>query len=118
MVTLAAAVLVALVPQDEGRLKESWPKLVEAWKAVEAYKAPAEPGLLDDELLKVAAKLHAAFDSAGLFSASRRKGCAASPNRVISRMALSRSSMDSLPSFPICSRIAFACSSVARAGSG
>jgi len=69
MITLAAAVLVALVPQDEGRLKESWPKLVEAWKAVEAYKAPAEPGLLDDELLKVAAKLHAAFESAGLFAA-------------------------------------------------
>ncbi|HZL72567.1 MAG TPA: hypothetical protein VFC86_08910, partial [Planctomycetota bacterium] len=68
MFTLAAAVLVAFVPQDEGRLKESWPKLVEAWKAVEAYKAPAEPGLLDDELLKVAAKLHAAFDSAGLFA--------------------------------------------------
>jgi hypothetical protein len=69
MTALAAALLVALVPQDEARLKESWPKLVEAWKAVEACKAPAETAMLDDELLKVAAKLHAAFDAAGLFAA-------------------------------------------------
>lgn len=68
MSALAAALLIALVPQDEAPLKESWPKLVEAWKAVEAYKTPAEPGLLDDEFLKVAAKLHAAFEAAGLYA--------------------------------------------------
>ncbi|HEU4339382.1 MAG TPA: hypothetical protein VFS19_04880 [Planctomycetota bacterium] len=68
--TLAVALLAALVPQDEGRLKESWPKLVEAWKAVEAYKQPGEgAGMLDDELLKLAAKLHGAFDAAGLYAA-------------------------------------------------
>ena len=69
MTALAVALLVALVPQDEARLKEAWPKVVEAWKAVEAYKAPPEAGTLDDEYLKVAAKLHAAFDAAGLFAA-------------------------------------------------
>jgi len=70
MMTLAVALLAALVPQDEGRLKESWPKLVEAWKAVEAYKQPAEgAGMLDDELLKLAAKVHTAFEAAGLYAA-------------------------------------------------
>lgn len=69
MFTLVTAVLVALVPQDEGRLKESWPKLVDAWKAVEAYKPAPEAGPLDDEYLKVLAKLHGAFESSGLFAA-------------------------------------------------
>ncbi len=69
MTALAAALLVAFVPQDEARLKEAWPKLVEAWKAVEAYKPAPENGPLDDEYLKVAAKLHGAFESAGLFAA-------------------------------------------------
>ena len=68
MMTLVA-LLVAFVPQDETKLKESWPKLVEAWKAVEAYKPAPENGPLDDEYLKVAAKLHGAFESAGLFAA-------------------------------------------------
>jgi hypothetical protein len=68
MLALAAALLVALVPQDEARLKESWPKLAEAWKAVEAYKPAPEHGGMDDEFLKVAAKLHAAFEAAGLFA--------------------------------------------------
>jgi hypothetical protein len=68
MMTLVA-LLVAVVPQDEAKLKEAWPKLVEAWKAVEAYKPAPENGPLDDEYLKVAAKLHGAFESAGLFAA-------------------------------------------------
>jgi hypothetical protein len=68
MMTLVA-LLVAFAPQDEAKLKESWPKLVEAWKAVEAYKPAPENGPLDDEYLKVAAKLHGAFESAGLFAA-------------------------------------------------
>jgi len=42
---------------------------VEAWKAVDAYKAPAESTGLDDEFLKVAAKLNGAFEASGLFAA-------------------------------------------------
>lgn len=68
MTTLAAALILALVPQDEARLKENWSKLQEAWKAVEAYKPPAEAALFDDELLKTAAKLHGAFEAAGLYT--------------------------------------------------
>src|SRR5262245_60854815 len=68
MMTLVAALLVAFVPQDEARLKESWPKLVDAWKSVDAYKPSPETGPIDDEFLKVAAKLHAAFDAAGLYA--------------------------------------------------
>lgn len=67
MIIVAAVLLAALVPQDEARLKESWPKLADAWKALEAYKPAPEQGGLDDEFLKVAAKLHAAFEGAGLF---------------------------------------------------
>jgi len=67
MTALAAALLVAFVPQDEARLKEAWPKLAEAWKAIESYKpTPAAAGL-DDEFLKVAGKLHEAFESGGLY---------------------------------------------------
>jgi hypothetical protein len=69
MTTFAVALLLAFVPQDEARLKESWPKLVDAWKAVDAYKPSAEAGPIDDEFLKVAAKLHASFDAAGLYAA-------------------------------------------------
>ncbi len=69
MIHLLAALLAALVPQDEARLKESWPKLVDAWKAVEAYKPPPDAGPLEDDYLKVMAKLHAAFEGAGLFAA-------------------------------------------------
>src|SRR5688572_24581440 len=68
MTSLAIAVIAILVPQDEVRLKEAWPKLLEVWKAVDEYKPSPEAGPLDDEILKVAAKLHAAFESAGLFS--------------------------------------------------
>jgi len=68
MMTLAAALLLAMVPQDEARLKEAWPKLVDAWKAVDAYKPSPEAGALDDEFIKVAAKLNGAFEAAGLFA--------------------------------------------------
>ena len=68
MTALAVAILVALVPQDEAKLKESWPKVVEAWKAVETYKPAPDAGPLDDEYLKATAKLHAAFEAAGLFA--------------------------------------------------
>jgi len=65
MIALAAALLLA-PPQDESRLKEAWPKLVEAWKLAEAY--PAAPGADGgDEYLKAAGKLHEAFESAGLY---------------------------------------------------
>jgi hypothetical protein len=64
----AAAAIVLCVPQDEARLKEAWPKLAEAWKAVEAYRPAPEAGMLDDEVLKIAAKLHSAFEAAGLFA--------------------------------------------------
>jgi hypothetical protein len=69
MVALAAALLVAFVPQDESRLKEGWPTLVEVWKAVEAYKPAADAGPLDDEYLKLMGRIHGAFESAGLYSA-------------------------------------------------
>src|SRR5882672_11022371 len=69
MTALAAALWLALVPQDEAKLKESWPKLVDAWKAVEGYKPAPEAGPLDDEYLKVVAKIHGAFEAAGLFVA-------------------------------------------------
>jgi hypothetical protein len=67
MTALAAVLIAALVPQDEPRLKEAWPKLSEAWKAIEAYKPDPEAGALDDGYLKVVAKLHGAFEAAGLF---------------------------------------------------
>jgi hypothetical protein len=69
MIALAATLLVAFVPQDEARLKEGWPKLVEVWKAVDAYKPAADAGPLDDEYLKLMGKIHGAFESAGLYSA-------------------------------------------------
>ncbi|HZN62062.1 MAG TPA: hypothetical protein VFC90_06620 [Planctomycetota bacterium] len=70
MMTLAAAaLLVAIVPQDEARLKESWPKLVEAWKGVEEYKPAPDAGPLDDEYLKVVAKMNGAFEAAGVYAA-------------------------------------------------
>jgi hypothetical protein len=68
MVFLAAAVFALVVPQDEAKLKEAWPKLAEAWKAVEEYKPAPEAGTLDDAFLAVAAKLHGAFEAAGLFT--------------------------------------------------
>src|SRR5262245_31774229 len=69
MTFLAAAALALLAPpQDEAKLKESWPKLAEAWKAVDEYKPAPDAGALDDGFLKVAAKLHGAFDAAGLFA--------------------------------------------------
>ena len=67
MTFLAAAVFALVVPQDEPKLKEAWPKLAEAWKAVEEYKPTPEAGTLDDAFLAVAAKLHGAFEAAGLF---------------------------------------------------
>ena len=69
MTALAAVLLAALVPQDEPRLKEAWPKLSEAWKSIEAYKPDAEAGALDDGYLKVVSKIHGAFEAAGLFEA-------------------------------------------------
>jgi hypothetical protein len=66
MVALAAALLFAL--QDEGRLKEGWPKLVEAWRAIEAFQ-PSATADAADEFLKTAGKLNEAFESAGLYGA-------------------------------------------------
>ncbi|HEU4339383.1 MAG TPA: hypothetical protein VFS19_04885 [Planctomycetota bacterium] len=68
--TALAALLLAFVPQVQGedRLKEAWPKLVEAWKAAETFQAtPAADG--SDEFLRAAGKLHEAFESAGLYGA-------------------------------------------------
>ena len=64
--SVLAVLVFTLVPQDESRLKEAWPKLAEAWKTVEA-SAPdsTEDG---DAIIKTAAKLHDAFESAGLFA--------------------------------------------------
>ena len=65
---LAAVLLVVAPIQDESRLREAWPKLVEAWKASEGYKA--EPlNEWEDAYLQVSAKVHAGFDAAGLFAA-------------------------------------------------
>ena len=62
MFALAAALLLA-PPQDESRLKEAWPKLVEAWKSAEAYVAsPGADG--GDEYLRAAGKLHEDFTPA------------------------------------------------------
>ena len=67
MSALALLVFAALAPQDEARLKEAWPKLAEAWKAIEP--APPAAGVDPaDEFLKTAAKLHEAFEAVGLFS--------------------------------------------------
>jgi len=68
MVTLAAALLFAL--QDESRLKEAWPNLADAWKAVDAYKAQPARGEFDDEYIKLVGKLHDAFDKGGLYDAA------------------------------------------------
>lgn len=67
MMTLAAALVLGMIPQDEARLKDAWPKLSDAWKAVVEYKAPAATGELDDDFLKVAGKLRDAFEAGGLF---------------------------------------------------
>jgi hypothetical protein len=67
MMTIAAALLFAV--QDEGRLKESWPKLVDAWKTVEAYKAQPARAELDDEYIKLMGRLHDAFEAGGLYDA-------------------------------------------------
>jgi hypothetical protein len=66
MIALAAAMLLAL-PQDESKLREAWPKLAEAWKAIETFQtsSAAESG---DEFLKAAGKLHGAFEAAGLYA--------------------------------------------------
>lgn len=68
MIALAAAVLLGLPLQDEGRLKQGWPKLVEAWKAVSEHQPSLGTAELDDESLKAAGKLQDAFDAAGLFT--------------------------------------------------
>lgn len=64
--TLLFALLTALVPQDETRLKEGWPQVVDAWKAIEALKPALEGDSFDDEIIKILAKTHAAFEAAGL----------------------------------------------------
>jgi hypothetical protein len=65
MIALAAALLLAPV-QDESKLKDAWPKLVDAWKAVEAYQAaPSAEG--SDDFLKTAGRIHEAFEAAGLY---------------------------------------------------
>src|SRR5690242_6594533 len=68
MMTLAAALRLGFAPQDEARLREAWPKLADAWKAIAEYKAPAGSGELDDEFLKVAGRLRDAFEAGGLFT--------------------------------------------------
>jgi hypothetical protein len=66
MILIAAALLMLPQVQDDDRLKTAWPKLVDAWKAAEAFQAtPAPDG--GDEFLKAAGKLHAAFEAAGLY---------------------------------------------------
>lgn len=66
MIALAAALLIVPQVQEEDRLKDAWPKLVEAWKSYDAFQAaPASDG--GDELLKTAGKLHQAFEAAGLY---------------------------------------------------
>ena len=66
MIALAATLLLALQVQEEDRLQAAWPKLVEAWKAAEAFKpAPDTDGV--DEFLKLAGKLHGAFEAADLY---------------------------------------------------
>lgn len=101
MNALLVALIVALVPQDESRLKEAWPKLVDAWKAVEACK-PAGAGSFDDEFLKVAGKIHQAFEAGGLYGSegeyvplalktfvkARAFGISAGGNAYASRTAL------------------------------
>src|SRR5688572_23403445 len=65
MIALAAALLLAPL-QDESKLREAWPKLVDAWKAVEAYQAaPSAEG--GDEFLRTAGRIHEAFEAAGLY---------------------------------------------------
>ena len=65
MIALAAALLLAPV-QDESKLKDAWPKLVDAWKAVDVYQAaPSADG--GDDFLKTAGRIHEAFEAAGLY---------------------------------------------------
>lgn len=66
MIAIAAAVLFALPAQEEDKLKEAWPKLVEAWRSVEEHK-PSETGTFDDNLIRAMGKLHDAFEAAGMF---------------------------------------------------
>jgi len=70
MTALALSLLAALVPQAQGedRLKEAWPKLVEAWKAVDTFLA-TPPADGSDEFLKTAAKVHEAFEAADFYRA-------------------------------------------------
>ncbi len=53
--------------QDENRLRDAWPKLVDAWRAVDQQKPDADA--LSDERLKLMNKVHAAFEAAGWLDA-------------------------------------------------
>ena len=67
MSALAALLIAAFVPQDEARLKEAWPKLAEAWKSLEPVPQAAGVDPVDS-FLSMSAKLHDAFEAAGLFA--------------------------------------------------
>ncbi|HEY3225616.1 MAG TPA: hypothetical protein VGK61_01315 [Planctomycetota bacterium] len=85
MMTLAAALLFGMVPQDEARLRDAWPKLAETWKSIESYKPSSGTGELDDEFLKVAGKLHEAFEAGGLYGSEGEYVPAALKNFIKAR---------------------------------
>jgi hypothetical protein len=69
--TLFTAAPVAITPvitpamtQDENRVRQAWPKLTDAWRAIDQIKADdSDP--MSDEHLKAMNKIHAAFQAAG-----------------------------------------------------
>lgn len=70
MIALAALIVVlAPLPQDEGRLKEAWPGLVEAWKSLDAHKA-ADSDPMSDDNLRLLGKVHKAFEAAGFMESA------------------------------------------------
>jgi hypothetical protein len=64
MLTLAASLIAALPQAETDKLKEAWPKVVEAWRAMDTYKAEKEE--LSDDFLKLMGRLHDAFSAAGM----------------------------------------------------
>lgn len=66
MVALVAVLVLGQVADDEQRLREAWPKLVDAWQALETYDGSKSEGW-QEGLLPVMGRVDAAFEAAGFF---------------------------------------------------
>lgn len=67
MVALVAVLVLGQAADDEQRLRESWPKLVEAWKAMEAWNG-GKSADLSEGFVRTLGTVHAAFEAAGFYA--------------------------------------------------